>query len=296
MMFTRFSSVVSTILISGLASVVLAGVAPQITSNPSNVVAVAEFPMFGCGEMEGYVSFEAPYGKKVKVNVDVTRLPADGFPFLYHVHEFPVGDDGDCESVGPIFNPYHASPNCDAQDGDEYCKIGDLSGKHGQIQTTCFQTEYYDPYISLTAQSKGSIVGRSVVFHYSDMTKIACANIEYATEEQMERLRCDSDSEGDGEGADVIYDVNKRDEDGDGSSSSFGSYESAASTSSTESAYSETEYSPEIVTKVTNSSSYHHNKTTVTNYGQNSVCEEGGAASLNAAICALFGVLAPFFL
>lgn len=107
---------------------------------------------------------------------------------MYHIHEHPVPADGNCDGTGMHFNPYRAPEFCNAQPDDSYCQVGDLSGKHGWINTTCFEAKYSDAFLSLNPKSKAYIVGRSIVFHYADMTKFACANINYATEEQLAQL------------------------------------------------------------------------------------------------------------
>ncbi|KAF3992887.1 hypothetical protein FT663_00797 [Candidozyma haemuli var. vulneris] len=301
MRFTKFN-VASSICFSSLCGAVLAGVAPVITSNPKNAIAVAEFPQFGCGEMEGYVSFESPHGGKVDVQVDVTKLPSDGGPFYYHIHEYPVPDDGDCEKVGPEFNPYHASPDCDAQPGDAYCKLGDLSGKYGKIKATCFQTEYCDPFISLDGYSKANIIGRSLVFHYSDMTKIACANIEVGTEEQLDRLRSPSCSDSDSDDEDVDFVFDKREVGSDqgptttfvSSTHSWDGADGSATSGVDAGDLSSGQHG--FATKVSNSS-ITGNRTNVSNFGHESACpEEGAANSVKAAFGTLFGLLTPFLL
>ncbi|OBA24836.1 hypothetical protein HANVADRAFT_50585, partial [Hanseniaspora valbyensis NRRL Y-1626] len=60
---------------------------------------------------------------------------------------------------------------------DSKCQVGDLSGKHGLINTTCFETYYYDPYISLNPNDPAFIGGKSLVIHLEDNSKLACANI-----------------------------------------------------------------------------------------------------------------------
>lgn len=290
----RFTNnVAQSLLISGLLGGAFAGVAPKVSSNPKDVIAVAEFPQYGCGEMEGYVLFESPDGGKVDVHVDVTKLPSDGGPFYYHIHEFPVPDDGDCEKVGGEFNPYHASPECDAQSGNAYCKIGDLSGKHGAIKATCFQTDYCDPYLSLDGYSKANIIGKSIVFHYSDKTKIACANIEYGTEEQMERLQSPSGSDSEDD-VDTVFD--KRDvNSGHGPTTTFVAPESTGTGSATSGSDANGVSSTNgFATKVVNSTitATMGNRSNVTNFGHESACEEGAASSVKAAFGIVFGVLA----
>lgn len=79
------------------------------------------------------------------------------------------------------FNPFNAplakDIACDSFDNDSKCQVGDLSGKHGLINTTCFETYYYDPYISLDPSHPSFIGGKSLVLHLEDSSKLACANI-----------------------------------------------------------------------------------------------------------------------
>ncbi|GME79567.1 unnamed protein product [Ambrosiozyma monospora] len=130
------------------------------------------------GKTKGMIEFSRAKNGTVKVAVDITGLPEKGGPFYYHIHKNAISDDGDCESAGTHLNPYNAPRDeCDSLDNNAYCQVGDLSGKHGWINTTCFQATYYDPYLSLNPDNKAYVIGRSVVLHYADMTKISCGNI-----------------------------------------------------------------------------------------------------------------------
>ncbi|KAK6454671.1 superoxide dismutase [Scheffersomyces xylosifermentans] len=167
---------------------VSAGKAPKVKKNPKNVVAIADFPFGFDKGVKGNVVFSAKSGKTVKVHVDMTGLPPSGGPFFYHIHDKSVPGDGNCEAVGLHFNPYGASADCESQKDDSYCQVGDLSGKHGWIDTTCFETKYDDPFLSLNKKSKSYIVGKSVVFHFANMTKFACADIELANNLRLSSL------------------------------------------------------------------------------------------------------------
>ncbi|KAF6006174.1 hypothetical protein HII13_005295 [Brettanomyces bruxellensis] len=87
--------------------------------------------------------------------------------------------DIDTGDVHGIVEVYTAKTTCGEQD-DAYCQVGDLSGKHGFINTTCFQLKYYDPYLSLNPDDTSFIGDRSVVVHYNDMSKMACGNFRKA--------------------------------------------------------------------------------------------------------------------
>ncbi|EGV61775.1 hypothetical protein CANTEDRAFT_108128 [Yamadazyma tenuis ATCC 10573] len=176
------------ILLALAAALVTAGEAPKIKKNPADVVAVADFPSGGPQKILGNVVFTAKKGKAVNVYIDVTKLPKEGGPFQYHIHQQPIGANGDCEASGTHLNPYKASPDCDSQKTDAFCQVGDLSGKHGWIDTTCFETKYDDPYLSLNTKSKSNIIGKAIVFHFANLTKFACANIEVAGDVRLKSL------------------------------------------------------------------------------------------------------------
>lgn len=166
-----------------LALVAHAKLAPWSRLPKNSVMAVADYPEVGANKyLKGYVFFTNPKAAGVKVHVDMTGLPPSGGPFYYHIHENTV--TGDCDSAGPHFDPFGGLEVCPAQGDDAACQVGDLSGKHGWINTTCFQTEYADAHLSLDPESEAYIVGRSLVFHYANMTRFACANINLATKEQ----------------------------------------------------------------------------------------------------------------
>ncbi|CAK9440414.1 uncharacterized protein LODBEIA_P45140 [Lodderomyces beijingensis] len=175
-------------LIWTMASIVMADKAPRIKKNPSNIVAIADFPFGGNKDIKGNVVFTASQGNYVNVHIDMTGFPKDCGPFYYHIHERSVPENGNCDACGLHFNPYDASFDCANQKSDSYCQVGDLSGKHGLINTTCFDDKYCDEYLSLNKRSKSYIVGKSLVFHYPNMTKLACADIECATDIRIQSL------------------------------------------------------------------------------------------------------------
>lgn len=182
MQLTKIFSVCS------ILSLAAADVAPKATKNPKRVVAVADFPEKGVNKFtKGYVFFSSPTGSEVKVHIDFTGLPKAGGPFYYHIHEGRANSDA-CDDVGGHFDPYKGLTECPLVGDDGACQVGDLTGKHGWINTTCFQTEYFDSYLSLDAKDPAYVVGRSLVIHQADLTRFACANINIATKEQYKQL------------------------------------------------------------------------------------------------------------
>lgn len=154
--------------------------AKQYNNNPTDVVAVADFPQGG-KKLLGTMKFFSTNGT-VKVHWDVTKLPKRRTPFYYEIHEKPVGRLGKCSSAGKRFNPNRGPAKCESVENDSLCAVGDLSGKHGWIATTCFETSYYDPYLSLNERDPTYVVGKSIVVHYPDSLRMACADIVLSEE------------------------------------------------------------------------------------------------------------------
>ncbi|RLV83123.1 Cell surface superoxide dismutase Cu-Zn 6 [Meyerozyma sp. JA9] len=152
--------------------------APRALQPRAETVAVASFPQGMSQSVRANIVFSAKSNDPVLVHVDSTGLPQEGGPFYYHIHEHPVPADGNCDAVGDHFNPFNAPADCDSLPSNSYCEVGDLSGKHGFINTTCFETKYTDPYLSLNPKSQSYIGGRSVVFHFANNTRFACATIQ----------------------------------------------------------------------------------------------------------------------
>ncbi|CAK8683483.1 unnamed protein product [Clavelina lepadiformis] len=106
-------------------------------------------------------------------------------PAQYHVHKFPVPQrlsesDDRCsnDNVAGHFNPYAVVVADSPQDGtsDQY-EIGDLSGKYGSVTNASHMGTYEDWNLPLFGYN--SVVGRSIVVHRSDTSRVACATIGY---------------------------------------------------------------------------------------------------------------------
>lgn len=164
-----------------------------ITNNPSDVIFRADFPQGNSQTVVGVIQFYALNGT-TKVHVDITGLPKNSGLFSYHIHEGAI--DKDCVSAGTHFNPYGASSDCDAMGDDSLCEIGDLSGKHGLINTTCFEMFYYDPYLGLDTSSPQYIGGKSIVIHFESGERLACATIHQSRDpEDLLLLNAETEAE-----------------------------------------------------------------------------------------------------
>ncbi|ODV84240.1 hypothetical protein CANARDRAFT_179210, partial [[Candida] arabinofermentans NRRL YB-2248] len=155
--------------------------APEETDSPAGAYAVATFPSGGSSSVEGSVSFSANSNGAVEVSVDISGLPSEGYPFLYHIHTHTVPSSGNCTAALGHFNPFNASTPCSKTDGVDTCELGDLSGKWETFNTSSYSTSYVDPYLSLNTDSEAYIGNLSIVFHYHNTSRIACANLKYST-------------------------------------------------------------------------------------------------------------------
>lgn len=151
---------------------VLYSKAPIANDSPADVSAVAQFD----SDISGYVKFSALNGN-VEVDIQLSGLPDEGGPFMYHIHEFPVPSSGDCYATGLHLNPFQGIAPCSLATDNAYCEAGDLSGKHGFINGNSLATSYEEQFISLHPDNAAFIGGRSVTIHLADNSRIACANI-----------------------------------------------------------------------------------------------------------------------
>ncbi|QRW08556.1 copper/zinc superoxide dismutase domain-containing protein [Ceratobasidium sp. AG-Ba] len=113
-----------------------------------------------------------------------TNDPSLGGPFPYHIHTNPIPPDGNCTKAGHALahlDPLNVTEGlvCDPA-FPEYCQTGDLSGKHGKFNGTdsgnLDKIEYEDAYVRFYPKSL-SLLGRSIVIHSSNKTRLACGNI-----------------------------------------------------------------------------------------------------------------------
>lgn len=98
---------------------------------------------------------------------------------MYHLHVDPVPSDGNCTKTLAHLDPTERGEAtlCDASNPAS-CQVGDLSGKHGSIQTSSYTAEYTDDFTT-TKEGLGAFFGnRSIVIHFANKTRITCANFE----------------------------------------------------------------------------------------------------------------------
>ncbi|KAF9163235.1 hypothetical protein DFQ26_002790 [Actinomortierella ambigua] len=120
------------------------------------------------------VTFEFKSGLTIKAAL----APSKGYE--YHIHEKPVGPNGDCNATLGHLDPDNIgmTTKCDPATPNK-CQEGDLSGKFGEIMGTVSGaiplTSYVDKSLAF-GNGPRSIEHHSVVIH-NNGTRIACANI-----------------------------------------------------------------------------------------------------------------------
>jgi len=118
---------------------------------------------------------------KIHVLKGLTTDPSLGGPHPYHIHTNPIPADGDCTKALAHLDPLNVTEGfvCDPA-FPQYCQTGDLSGKHGKLNGTTdgeiATFGYSDAYVRFFPQSH-SLLGRSIVIHSANKTRLACGNI-----------------------------------------------------------------------------------------------------------------------
>ncbi|EME88885.1 uncharacterized protein MYCFIDRAFT_112476, partial [Pseudocercospora fijiensis CIRAD86] len=125
---------------------------------------------------------QGPGGNGVSVQANFSALPAEGGPFLYHIHQKPVGPDGNCTAAGGHLAPHSSQYPCQDPNHPEDCEAGDLSGKHGKINGTTFSAtpqSYVEDFVSNRNEAGclQCMTDRSIVVHFANQTAITCANL-----------------------------------------------------------------------------------------------------------------------
>ncbi|KAK8088244.1 superoxide dismutase [Apiospora hydei] len=163
------------------------GNATAVTNNPVGASAAGNLPdkaFFTAGSLDGNVKGSvsvksSPDGIGVVYTVKFSNLPKEGGPFPYHIHEKKVPDDGNCTSTGAHLDPTirGETPVCD-KSFPQTCQVGDLSGKYGAITSDPFEVTYTDIFGSMNNGANASVPDRSFVIHFSNKTRISCANFQ----------------------------------------------------------------------------------------------------------------------
>lgn len=154
--------------------------APVVNGNPTGATfsATLSSKPAGSNGLSGTITgTSAANGTGVLWAVSLSGLPTTGGPFMYHIHEKPVPENGNCTATGAHQDPYKRGevPPCDPAQ-KQTCQTGDLSGKWGNITGTSFSASYLDLWTSTKPSDPAYFGNLSVVVHLANKTRIACAN------------------------------------------------------------------------------------------------------------------------
>ncbi|KAL2865452.1 putative cytosolic Cu/Zn superoxide dismutase [Aspergillus lucknowensis] len=124
-------------------------------------------------------SLEGP--SALQVEVLIGGIPEGQF-LNYHIHEFPVPEDGNCYLTGAHLDPYGRGqePPCDITRPNT-CEVGDLSGKHGPAWAPPggdFRVAYSDFFLSNTPGEPAYFGDLSWVVHGPGGERLTCGNFE----------------------------------------------------------------------------------------------------------------------
>ncbi|KAK4165530.1 Cu,Zn superoxide dismutase-like protein [Cladorrhinum sp. PSN259] len=159
------------------------GDAMAISNNPRDLVYSAMIDGGATHSVKGKVAaMSGPGGKGVVFNMTIMGLPMDGGPYSYHLHDQPVSADGNCSSTLAHLDPYQRGQAvaCNMT-APETCEVGDLSGKHGKIDGPSATKSFTDLYAALVPGIGAFFGNRSIVIHYANSTRLACANFTMVT-------------------------------------------------------------------------------------------------------------------
>ncbi|KAH8710038.1 superoxide dismutase, partial [Phaeosphaeriaceae sp. PMI808] len=154
------------------------GDAMVIMNNPPMASYVAMFPRNSMSKVKGRVTaMSGKDGLGVNFSLMVRGLPNEGGPFSFHLHDQPVPMDGNCTGTKAHLDPYQRgqAPACDMS-MPQTCEVGDLSGKHGKIEGARVSKNFMDKYAALVPGIGAFFGNRSIVIHYANSTRLACAN------------------------------------------------------------------------------------------------------------------------
>jgi len=166
-------------LFLGLASSFQPATSQHLDSKSTKATQGAAAQVSGKQNVTGLFQFSSPEQSDwVNIVISMRGLlqynRTEGFAF--HIHEHAVVDN-DCSSTLGHFHVLKTKPSCTSQVAN-YCQPGELSLRHGNLPglVDVFTARYNDNALELTGDD--SIVGRSIVIHGANMTRVACGNIE----------------------------------------------------------------------------------------------------------------------
>ncbi|KAM5152720.1 uncharacterized protein ACMZJ9_010848 [Mantella aurantiaca] len=134
--------------------------------------------------------------------IDVDFQGLKGLAGGFHIHQLPVTEESDNPCSDPHirghFNPFHVnmttSPPAGNGTDDEY-EVGDISGRHGSLLTLDNKTgRLQDTNFPLSGPH--SVIGRSLVIHYGNGSRMLCATFQHQLTSGGEWLRARAEFSG----------------------------------------------------------------------------------------------------
>ncbi|XP_029440847.1 uncharacterized protein LOC115080656 isoform X2 [Rhinatrema bivittatum] len=147
---------------------------------------------FGLGQVKG--EFQVSQNLDLDpTSIQVSFTNLNSLSGGYHVHVLPVNQNSTtaCTDTQGHFNPFQVnittSPAPSNGTADQY-EVGDISGKHGMLtEKNSLSEDYVDAELPLSGPY--SILGRSLVIHYANGSRMQCATIELQQAKDGELLR-----------------------------------------------------------------------------------------------------------
>ncbi|EAU39002.1 predicted protein [Aspergillus terreus NIH2624] len=155
--------------------------APIVTDNCPTDLYHSQLQIKHNSTVRGYI--EAWTDSPIGMDFRVVLKGIEGHEsLLYHIHEHPVPEDGNCYATGAHLDPYGRGENPPCDIGNPAtCQVGDLSGKHGPAfapDDTQFIAEFRDYFLSNVPGSPAYFGDRSWVVHAPDKTRLNCGNFK----------------------------------------------------------------------------------------------------------------------
>ncbi|KAF4549453.1 Copper/zinc superoxide dismutase-like protein [Elsinoe fawcettii] len=159
--------------------------APIVRGNPLGATYQAVLTASNKSTISGNIVVSTnPTQQGSNIQVNLEGLPSTGGPFTWHIHKAPIPDNGNCSAALTHLDPYGRgeTPACDAAN-PQSCEVGDQSGKWGKmgLNSTSYNANYIDPYVATLPSDPAYVGGKSIVIHYPNKTRIACANFVQVT-------------------------------------------------------------------------------------------------------------------
>ncbi|CAH7680903.1 superoxide dismutase [Phakopsora pachyrhizi] len=147
----------------------------------SSTTIVANTNLNGAYGVSGQISFTLiPTTEEVAVKISVKGLMAinSTAQFGYHIHTNPISSDGNCSSALGHLDPLQVTDSVVCNGTARLCQIGDLSGRNGKLpgNQSVANVSYTDKFLRFWPQPF-TLLGRSIVIHAPNTTRIACGNI-----------------------------------------------------------------------------------------------------------------------